>query len=62
MVFTTEGFFEIATESWLEWGLIPRPLNSVQTRYLSLYIHIYLKQTSIKTSVATDEDDSRNET
>ena len=30
-VFTTEGFFEAAIESWLEWDLNPRPLNSVQT-------------------------------
>ena len=27
----TEGFFEVAIESWPEWGLNPRPLNSVQT-------------------------------
>ena len=31
MVFITEGFFEAATESWPEWDLNPRPLNSVQT-------------------------------
>ena len=31
MVFTTEGFFEAALESWPEWDLNPRPLNSVQT-------------------------------
>ena len=31
MVFTTEGFFEGAIESWPEWDLNPRPLNSVQT-------------------------------
>ena len=30
-VFTTKGFFEGAIESWLEWDLNPRPLNSVQT-------------------------------
>ena len=31
MVFTTEGFFfELAIESWLDWDLNPRPLNSVQ--------------------------------
>ena len=30
MVFTT-GFFEVAKESWPEWGLNPRPLNSVKT-------------------------------
>ena len=31
MVFTTEGFWEVAIESWGEWDLNPRPLNSVQT-------------------------------
>ena len=31
MVFTTDGFFEVAIESWPEWGLNPQPLNSVQT-------------------------------
>ena len=29
MVFTTEGFFEVTIESWPEWDLNPRPLNSV---------------------------------
>ena len=31
MTFTTEGFFEVAIESWPEWDLNPQPLNSVQT-------------------------------
>ena len=31
MVFTTEGFFEVAIESWPEWDLNPRPLNSVHS-------------------------------
>ena len=31
MVFITEGFFEVAVESWSEWDLNPRPLNIVQT-------------------------------
>ena len=31
MVFTTEGLFEVAIESWPEWDFNPRPLNSVQT-------------------------------
>ena len=31
MVFTTEGLFEVAIESWPEWDLNPRPFNSVQT-------------------------------
>ena len=30
MVFTTERFFEVAIESWTEWNVNPRPLNSVQ--------------------------------
>ena len=30
MVFTTEGFFEVAIESRPEWDLNPRPLNSAQ--------------------------------
>ena len=25
MVFTAEGFFEVAIESWPEWDLNPRP-------------------------------------
>ena len=29
MVFTTEGLFEVAIETWSEWDLNPRPLNSV---------------------------------
>ena len=36
MVFTTEGFLEVAIESWPEWNLNPRPLNSVQ-----FFIYIY---------------------
>ena len=31
MIFTTEGFFEVAIESWHEWDLNPRPVNSIQT-------------------------------
>ena len=31
MVFITEGFFEVATESWPEWDLNPGLLNSIQT-------------------------------
>ena len=31
MVFTTKRFSEVAIESWPEWNLNPRPLNSVQT-------------------------------
>ena len=29
MVFTTEGLLEVAIESWSEWDLNPRRLNSV---------------------------------
>ena len=28
---STEGFLEVAIESWPEWDVNPRPLNSVQT-------------------------------
>ena len=33
MVFTNEGFVEVAIESWPDWDLNPRPrpLTSVQT-------------------------------
>ena len=31
MVFTTEGLFEVAIESWPKQDLNPQPLNSVQT-------------------------------
>ena len=31
VVFTSEGFFDVAIENWPEWDLNPRPLNSVQT-------------------------------
>ena len=31
MVFTTEGLLEVAIESWSEWDLNPRRLNSVET-------------------------------
>ena len=36
-VFTTDGFLEVAIESWPEWDLNPRPLNSV-------HIHISSKE------------------
>ena len=31
MLFTTERRFSVDLESWSEWDLNPRPLNSVQT-------------------------------
>ena len=30
-IFTTEGFFEVAIESWFEWNLSPQRVNSVET-------------------------------
>ena len=33
MVFTTEGFFEVAIESWPEWDLNPRPLLQKRPRH-----------------------------
>ena len=30
MVFITDGFFEVAIESWPEWDLNPQSLNSTQ--------------------------------
>ena len=30
MVFTTEEFLEVATESWPEWDLKPQLLNPIQ--------------------------------
>ena len=41
MVFTTEGFLEVAIESWLEWDLTPRPVT-----YIYMYI-MELQQTII---------------
>ena len=38
MVFTTEGLFEVALESWPEWNLNPRPLNI----YIYIYIYIFI--------------------
>ena len=35
MVFTTEGLFEVAIESWCEWELNPEPLNSIQALQLT---------------------------
>ena len=39
MVFTTEGFLEVAIENWPEWDLNPRTLNPV---YIYIYIYIYI--------------------
>ena len=40
MVFITEGFLEVAIESWPEWDLNPRPLNSVVYINVCIYKHI----------------------
>ena len=40
MVFITEELFEVAIESWPEWNLNPRPLNSVS--YIYIYIYIFI--------------------
>ena len=43
MVFTTEGFFEVAIESWYEWNLNPRPyIDHWQYIYVYIYIYIYI--------------------
>ena len=42
MVFATEGFLEVAIESWPKWDLNPRPLNSVYIQTIHVYIHIYV--------------------
>ena len=39
MIFSTEGFFKVAIESWPEWDLNSQPLKSI---YLSIYLCIYL--------------------
>ena len=36
MVFTTEGLFEVAIESWPEWDLNPQPLNSNRMSYQTM--------------------------
>ena len=46
MVFTTEGLFEVAIESWPEWNLNPRPLNSV-------YIYIYIGRMKVELDLLT---------
>ena len=35
MVFTIEGLFEVAVESWPEWALNPRPLNRLSYQAMS---------------------------
>ena len=50
MVFITEGFSEVALESWPQWDLNPRPLNSVQN-----YIYIFdVSKSSYKSTYKSD--------
>ena len=42
MVSTTDGFFEVATESWPEWDLNPRPLYHPPPLSLSLSLSLSL--------------------
>ena len=43
MVFITEGFFEVAIESWPEWDLNARPLNSVTKIKIAYYSNYKVK-------------------
>ena len=36
MIFTTEGFLEVAIESWPEWDLNPRPYMYENMCYISV--------------------------
>ena len=52
MIFTTEGFFEVAIESWPEWGLNPRPyikFHNIKssTKFHSRYIAGVIYLTSL---------------
>ena len=53
MVFTTEGFFEIAIESRPERNLNPRPLNSFQTLYPIELSYLSSTRTQSKLCTAT---------
>ena len=46
MVFTTEGLFGVALESWPEWDLNPGPLN----KYIYAYIYISKRGTTFSPS------------
>ena len=37
MVFITEGFFEVATESWPEWDIYNIYIHTTQTHYMFMY-------------------------
>ena len=51
MVFTTEGLFEVAIESWPEWDLNPPPLNPVQCPILFRLFHFVC--VNINTNIQT---------
>ena len=56
MVFTTEGLFELAIESWPEWDLNPQPLNSVECIGLGMrkiLAHVIRMQNNLQTMVNT---------
>ena len=38
-LFSTEGFFEVAGESWTEWDINPRPLNSYKLKRFSFILN-----------------------
>ena len=53
MVFTTEGFFEVAIESWPEWDLNPRPyIIYIHIHIYFFHINIYTKNNKTKTHTA----------
>ena len=60
MLFTTEGLFEIAIESWPEWDLNPQPLNSTRTQNqlctttpISSFVQCLISFRLLPSSVAT---------
>ena len=52
-VFTTEGFFVIAIESWPEWDLNPRPLNPFRRSNRLSYQAMNLTHTRSQLGTAT---------
>ena len=65
MVFTTEEFLEVPTESWPELDLNPQPLNSIQTlkpTELSGHIYKYIQHTYIYIHIATLMSPGQDET
>ena len=56
MVFITEEFLEAAIESWPEWDLNPRPLNSVQN-----YIYIHFLYRSFVSLIKSKKTSNKNQ-